>query len=394
MIGTIKIGRLLGFEIQVHWSWFFILFLVTASFATSLLKNLFPELTDAQRWVVAGFIAVLFFGSILVHELSHSLMARHYNISVPSITLFVFGGVSSLSKDPETPRQEFWIAIVGPTTSIGIAMFLGLAYLPLHELDHGLGAISANLALINLAIGVFNLIPGFPLDGGRVLRSLFWIRKREIVDATRLASKVSQMVAYLIMATGVVLFLVHDAVSGIWFFLIGNFLKGASEASYSQLFTDRILKDVPVSVVTSSEYIAVSPEVTLFELTGDHVLTGHGRCFLVAAGEELLGLFTVTDLRGYPRETWRTTTVYRAMTPFAHLKTVSPKDDLTSVLALMAEADLNQIPLVDGKLIRGIIHRSDVLRYIQTWQELGEGSRDAVERSPGHGGENVASWRD
>ena len=392
MTGTIRIGRLFGFEINVHWSWFFIFFLVTASFATSVLEEFYPELTETQRWVVAGFISLLFFCSILLHEMSHSIVARHYGIPVPSITLFVFGGVSSLGKEPASARQEFWIAIVGPVTSILIALVLGLAYFPLHEVDHGAAAISSNLAFINLAIGIFNLIPGFPLDGGRVLRSLFWVRKRDIVDATRLASRVGQVVAYLIMGAGVVLFLVHDVVSGIWFFLIGNFLKGASEASYAQLFADTVLKGIPVSAVTKQDFIAVSPEMTLDELAEKHVLAGHGRCFLIMAGEELLGLITITDLRRTPRDAWRTTTVYRTMTPFSELKTVAPKDDLTKVMALMAGGDLNQIPVVDGKLVRGLIHRADVLRYIQVRQEIGapaERESESVEPTgrTGPGGE-------
>ena len=331
MTGTFRIGRIFGFEINVHWSWFFIFFLVTASFATSVLEDSYPELTETQRWVVAGFISVLFFCSILLHEMSHSVVARRYGIPVPSITLFLFGGVSTLGKEPDNARQEFWIAIVGPLTSILIAIVLGIAYFPLHELDHGAAAISSSLAFINLAIGIFNLVPGFPLDGGRVLRSLFWARKRDILDATRLASRVSQVVAYLIMGAGVVLFLFHDLISGIWLFLIGNFLKGASEASYAQLFTDTVLKGIPVSAVTKQDYIAISPEVTLDELAEEHVLAGHGRCFLITAGEELLGLITITDLRRTPRDVWRTTTVYRAMTPFAQLKTVGSKDDLTDV---------------------------------------------------------------
>ncbi len=371
MTGTFRIGRIFGFEINVHWSWFFIFFLVTASFATSVLEDSYPELTETQRWVVAGFIALLFFCSILLHEISHSVVARRYGIPVPSITLFVFGGVSTLGKEPDNARQEFWIAIVGPLTSILIAIVLGIAYFPLHELDHGAAAISSNLAFINLAIGIFNLVPGFPLDGGRVLRSLFWARNRDILDATRLASRVSQVVAYLIMGAGVILFLFHDLISGIWLFLIGNFLKGASEASYAQLFTDTVLKGIPVSAVTKQDYIAISPEVTLDELAEEHVLAGHGRCFLITAGEELLGLITLTDLRRTPRDAWRTTTVYRAMTPFEQLKTVGSKDDLTKVMALMAGEDLNQIPVVEGKLVRGLIHRADVLRYIQVRQEIG-----------------------
>ena len=387
MPGTIRVGRIFGFEINVHWSWVFILVLVTATFATGVLEEFHPGWTASQRWIVGAFVALLFFTSILLHEMSHSVVARRYGIPVSSITLFVFGGVSNLGKEPETARQEFWVAIVGPLTSIVIAAVLGIGYVVLEPLHEGAAAVASNLAFINLAIGIFNLVPGFPLDGGRVLRSAFWARSRNLLDATRLASRIGQGAAYVIMGIGVIFFLFLDFVTGIWFFLIGNFLKGASEASYAQLFTDTVLKGIPASAVATQTYDAVSPELTLAELAEEHVLGGQGRCFPVMAGEELLGLVTLTDLRKTPRDDWRTTTVYRAMTPFAKLKTVGFKDDLTKVMALMAGGDLNQIPLVDGKLLRGLIHRADVLRYIQVRQELaGGGTEPITAMAPGGGG--------
>ena len=374
MVGTFKIGRIFGFEIHVHWSWFFIFFLVTATFATGLLKDFFPEWTGSRRWVVGGFIALIFFLSILLHEMSHSVLARRYGIPVASITLFVFGGVSSLGKEPANARQEFWIAVVGPLTSIFIAGVLGAAYLMLRSVDDGAAGVSANLAVINLAIGVFNLVPGFPLDGGRVLRSIFWAQKRNLLDATRLASRVGQLVAYAIMGIGVLIFLTTDFVTGIWFFLIGNFLRGASVASYEQLFIDTVLKGIPVTAVVRQDYVSIPPDLTIAALVEEHVLAGHGRCFPVMAGEELLGLVTLTDLREVPRDEWQTTTVYRAMTPLAKLKTVGPGDDLAKVLLLMTTDDINQVPLVEGRLLRGLIHRADVLRYIQVRQEIGTGA--------------------
>lgn len=373
MDGTIRIARVFGFEINVHWSWFFIFFLVTATFATGVLEEFFPEWTDSRRWVVGGFIALVFFLSILLHEMSHSVVARRYGIPVDSITLFIFGGVSNLGKEPDNARQEFWIAIVGPLTSFLIAAILGAGYFLLQDVDDGVAGVSGNLALINLAIGVFNLVPGFPLDGGRVLRSVFWAQKRNILDATKLASMIGQLVAYLIMGIGVVIFLTTDFVTGIWFFLIGNFLRNASAASYQQLFLDRVIKGIPASAVAKLDYVPVSPELTLSGLVEEHVLGGKGRAYPVMAGEELLGLVTLTDVNKVPRERWPATTVYRAMTPFSQLKTAEAKDELIKVLQDMTVADVNQIPLVEGKLLRGLIHRADVLRYIQMRQEFDYG---------------------
>jgi len=374
LIGTFRIGRIFGVEINVHWSWLFIFFLVTWTFATGILEEFYPEWSGSRRWVVGGAIALIFFLSILLHEMSHSLLARRYGIPVSSITLFVFGGVSNLAKEPENARQEFLIAIVGPLTSLVIALLFTIGYFALTPLDDGAGGVSANLAVINFAIGIFNLVPGFPLDGGRVLRSVFWAQKRNLLAATRLASNVGQIVAYGIMALGVASFFFVDVISGVWLFLIGNFLRNASVASYEQLFMDTVLKGIPASAVARQDYVTVAPDLTLAQLVDEHVLAGHGRCFPVVAGTELLGLVTLHDLRGVPREDWPTTTVYRAMTALGKLRTASMRDDLPYVLAQMAAGDVNQVPLVDGRELVGLIHRADVIRYIQVRQEIGTGA--------------------
>ena len=377
MVGTFRIGRLFGIEISVHWSWLFIFFLVTWTFATGILEEFYPDWTGSRRWVVASAISLIFFLSILLHEMSHSLLARRYGIPVSSITLFVFGGVSNLAKEPDNARQEFWIAIVGPLTSLAMALLFTAGYFVLSPLEEGAGGVSANLAVINFAIGIFNLVPGFPLDGGRVLRSVFWAQKRNLLAATRIASNVGQAVAYGIMAIGVASFFFVDVITGIWFFLIGNFLRSASIASYEQLFLDTVLKGIPASAVARQDYVTVPPELTLAQLVEEHVLAGHGRCFPVVAGSELLGLVTLQDLRQVPREEWPTTSVYRSMTPLSKLRTASMRDDLPYVLAQMAAGDVNQVPLMDGRELIGLIHRSDVIRYIQVRQEIGTGATTA-----------------
>lgn len=371
MDGTIRIGRLLGFDINVHWSWIFIFFLVTWTFAQGVLNHFYPEWPDTRRWVVGAGISLVFFLSILLHEMSHSIMARRYGIPVSSITLFVFGGVSNLGREPASAGQEFWVAIVGPLTSFAVAALFAAGFVVLTPVDEGAAGVSANLAVINFAIGVFNLVPGFPLDGGRVLRSVFWARNRNLLNATRVASRVGTGVAYGIMALGVASFFFLSPLSGIWLFLIGNFLRSASAASYQQLFVDTVLRGVPASAVARQDYVAVPPDMRLSELVETHVLAGHGRAFPVMAGSELLGLVTLTDLKEVPREQWATTTVYRAMTPFAKLRTVGVRDDMTRVLGQMASGDINQVPLVDGRLLVGMIYRSDVIRYIQVREEIG-----------------------
>ncbi len=372
MVGTFKLGRILGFQINVHWSWLFIFVLVTLSFAEGF-KDPYPGWADSRRWVVGAAVAMIFFLSILLHEMSHSVLARRYGIPVSGITLFVFGGVSSLEREPDNARQEFWIALVGPLMSMFLALVFAGAYFALRPLDEGASDVSLTLAIINLAIGIFNLVPGFPLDGGRVLRSVYWARNRNILDATRIASNAGRMVGFLIMAISLVSLAFGFWIQGLWFLLIGNFLRNASTTSYEQLFMDTVLKGVPASAVARQDYVAVAPDLTIAGLVDEHVLNSQGRCFPVMAGDELLGLVTMTDLRNFPRDQWPETTVYRAMPPLSKLRTVGPGDDLPRVLAQMATGDINQVPLVEGRFLRGMIHRSDVLHYIQVRQEIGTG---------------------
>ena len=376
MAGNIRIGRIFGIDVLIHWTWLLIFVLITWTFATGVLKDFYPDWSAGQRWIAGGAIAIVFFVSILLHEISHSLVARRYNLPVSSITLFIFGGVSNLTKEPETATQEFRIAIVGPLMSFALAILFGIGYAILSQIEDGAAGVSENLAFINLALGLFNLVPGFPLDGGRVLRSILWRRTGDRLEATRLSSRVGEIVAYGMMGLGVVTFFV-DVVSGIWFFLIGSFLNNAARASYSELLVETTLKGVPVSVVARKDFVGVSPETTLAVLADEYILAGKGRVFPVLAGEELLGLITISDLRKHPREEWPTTTVYRAMTPVSQLRVVGKSDDLAVALSKLADGDIHQLPLVDGRLITGMLDRSDLIRYMQTQSQLRSHSRAA-----------------
>lgn len=371
MGGTFRVARIFGFDVNVHWSWILIFLLLTYTYGTYLLKDAYPEWTDSRRLVVGGAVAVIFFVSILLHELSHAIVARRYGLPVASITLYIFGGVSNLSKEPESSRQEFWIAIVGPLTSLVIGGLFALGYLALHPIEPGIADVGLYLGAINVVLALFNLVPGFPLDGGRVLRSIFWWRNRNLLDATKVVSRIGQYVAYGMMGLGVVALISGAVFLGIWLFFIGNILRSSSAASYDQLFIDTVLKGIPANAVASRDYVGISPEVTLSELVEQHLFSGPARVYPVMAGEELLGLITLSDLRAISRDQWPTTTVFRAMTPFSKLRTVTPTDDLPIVLQELAAGDVNQIPMVDGHLLLGLIHRGDVIRYIQTRQVLG-----------------------
>jgi Zn-dependent protease/CBS domain-containing protein len=351
----------------VHWSWIFIFGLITYSFAdeSGLLHEFYPEWTAGQRWVVAGLIALIFFASILAHELSHSLVAKAKGIPVSGITLFVFGGVSNLGREAQSASEEFQVAIVGPLTSLAIGGLFAILWAVLHNPAPEASGIAGYLAFINAVIALFNMLPGFPLDGGRVFRAIVWARNRNLLRATRIAARTGEGVAYLLMAGGAIQFVTINAVGGVWMFLIGLFLRNASTQSYEQLVLQTTLQGLTAGQVARTDYIPVPPDITVEQLVHEHMLAGHGRYYPVLAGQELLGLITLTDAQTLPREQWDETSVYKAMTPFERLRTVAADEAAIRVLQLMGETDVNQVPVVDRKLLVGIISRGDIFRLIQ-----------------------------
>jgi Zn-dependent protease/CBS domain-containing protein len=372
MLSSFKIGKIFGIEIGVHWSWIFIFALLTWSFGDKggVLHQFIPEWSTERRWIVSGIIALIFFSSILLHELSHSLVAKAKGIPVRGITLFVFGGVSNLGREAQSAGEEFQIAIVGPLTSLAIGAVFAVLWAVLRNPAPQASAIAGYLAFINAVIAAFNMVPGYPLDGGRVFRAIVWARNRNQLRATRTAARTGEGVAYLLMAGGALQFF-WNPIGGIWMFLIGLFLRNASASSYEQLLLQTTLEGVSVMELARSDYTPVPPDMTLAALVDQHMLTGHGRAYPVLAGEELLGLITLTDVRHVERERWPETSVYRAMTPVERLHTVSRAETAMHVLQMMAQWDVNQVPVLDGRLLAGIISRGDILRHIQMRREVG-----------------------
>ena len=372
MAGTFRVGRVFGVELNLHWSWLFIFALVTVSFAEGAIADAFPDWDATLRWPAGAVIAIIFFCCLLAHEMAHSVVANRLGIPVRSITLFIFGGSSNLEKDPDTARHEVLIAVVGPLTSFAVGVTFAAAYLVLDETGSGLAAVAGDLAFINIAIGFFNLIPGFPMDGGRLLRGLFWSQGRSVVDATRYATIVAEGVSVLFMAAGVGLLLFVDAFAGIWILLIGNFLRTSSVASYQQVFIDQVLSKVLASAVARRDVPTVAPATTLRSMVDDYFLAGGNRCLPVVSDGELLGLVTLVDIRKVQRDAWETTTAAQAMTPAAKLETVGPSDNLAAVMQLMAVHAVNQVPLVEGGRLLGLIERSDVIAQIETLTALAD----------------------
>jgi Zn-dependent protease len=370
MGSSIKLGRIFGIDIGIHWSWIFIFLIVTWSFATGVLTEVYPGWSNAQLWIAGALIAGVFFLSILAHELSHAVVSNHAGLPVRSITLFVFGGVSNLTREPDTPGMEFRIAIVGPLTSLAVGALFAGGWAALYNVNDGAAGICAYLAAINASLAVFNMLPGFPLDGGRVFRSIVWARNRDRLRATRVASQTGQWIAYGIMGVGVLYTFVFGLFSGLWFLLIGFFLRNASAMSYEQLLIETTLSGIAVRDVMQTDIYRVAPDLSLEELVHEYVLKHNARCFAVMAAGDFAGLVTLTDVRKVPRDQWPMTSVYRAMTPATQLHTVSPAENLTTVLRMMGTHDVNQLPVIYGRELVGMLNRADILRFIQVRQDL------------------------
>jgi len=373
-VGSYRLLRVFGIDILVHWSWLAIFALLIWWLAQGFFKDEYGDWTAGQRWGAAVVAALTFFGSILLHELAHSLVAKREGLPVKSITLFIFGGVSALGGEPQTPGQEFRVAIVGPLVSFILAAVFGIVAVVAFLNDVGdspPAAVALYLAFINFAVGVFNMLPGYPLDGGRVLRAGLWARGRNLLTATRRASKAGAFIAFGLIAIGVVSILAGNFIGGAWFIVIGWFLRNVSEASYQQLLFRSTLEGTKVADLVNRGFEAVPPDVSLSALANEYMLAGGQRCVPIVVAEDLLGLVTMRDLKRVPREEWETTSAFRAMTPRGKLHEVDAREDITAALEIMARENVNQLPVIEFGRFVGFVTRADVLRLMQVRSELG-----------------------
>jgi Zn-dependent protease/predicted transcriptional regulator len=375
--GGIPIGKAFGIQLRLHYSWFLIFALVTWILASSYFNPTdYPTWSPSAR-IGAGLItSILFFASVLVHELMHSIVSERQGIPVRSITLFIFGGVSEITGEPKQPGDEFRMAIVGPLSSLVLgAIFFGI-YFQLRGADTFGGQFVRGIAFwlgyINVALGLFNLIPGFPLDGGRVLRSLIWSRNRDLRRSTKIASSVGRVVGFLFIFGGIFLIFFGGLwFQGIWLALIGWFVETAAVNSYQQLLMQEMLKDHVASEIMSSDCAVIPPDMTIDHLVNGNILTSGRRCFPVVSGSEIMGLMTLHNIKEVPRDRWATETVQQAMTPFDKLKWVRPDEELSSVLRILTQDNINQVPVVQDGQIVGMVSRENLLNFVHVRSRLG-----------------------
>lgn len=385
MGGGFKIMTIRGIAISIHVSWLLAVAIITWSLGAYFHQH-FPDWGASVPYVVAAICALLLFVAVLLHELAHSFTARALGLPVNSITLFIFGGVSNLSREPDNARTELLVAVAGPLTSLvlaGVFYALYLLSLASHWPSEVLAALGY-LSSINLALALFNLIPGFPLDGGRVFRSLVWMITGKRRTATRIASVVGQGIGIVFILVGVyVAFVSGDIISGIWLAFIGWFLQSAAGASYQQAVMDQALRGVEVQNVMDRAPRGVSRITTLEDIVYGHMLAGNQRSVPVVDPDgRLRGLVTLSDLQKVPREQWADTSVTDAMTPADALVTVQPHEDLAHALQALAANRYHQLPVVEDAHLVGMLDRAHVLQWIHLREQLGQGGRPLAGTPP------------
>jgi Zn-dependent protease/CBS domain-containing protein len=371
--GGIPIGRLFGISIRLHWSWFIIFFLITWMLATSYFPDVeeYEGWSTATRWVISSVTSLLFFASVLAHELAHSLVAKGAGLQVSAITLFFFGGVSQLTEEPKSAGGEFRMAIAGPGTSLVIgAVCWGVFFATRHGASPVAG-ITFWLGYINVFLAAFNMIPGFPMDGGRVLRSIIWWRSRDLRKSTRIASVIGRGIGYLFIFGGIALVFTSFWATGVSLLFVGWILENAAVGSYRQMALQDILRGHKVSEVMTRDCQAVPSTLAVETLVNDYILTSGRRCFPVVDGGQAMGLVTVHDVRAVERRQWPFKTVREIMTPISKVKQVRPEDDLSSVMQLLTEQEVNQVPVVADDAVVGMVTRESLLYFIHLRGELG-----------------------
>ena len=366
---TISIGRILGIPIGVDPSWFLIFALLTWMLAASYFPVEFAGWPTAQYWVVGAITSLLLFGSVILHELGHSVVALRYKIPVKSITLFVFGGVAQIEAEPPSAASEFWIAIAGPVVSFGLAGVFALLQPSVGRAGPVL-AICRYLAYINGTLGLFNLVPGFPLDGGRVLRAVVWGLTKSLRRATLIAGTVGRVIAFSMILIGVWFILAGTLANGIWIAFIGWFLDSAAVSQLQAQRVQGLLSGHRVAQAMRGSCVTVPSDSSVQSLV-DHPSLGTGqRCLVVQRGQETVGLLTPHNIHSIPKDQWLTTTAAQIMIPMDRVRHLQPSAPLTSAMQAMDRDGVNQLPVFDDGRMVGILSREDLITYLRTIEEL------------------------
>jgi Zn-dependent protease len=371
---TVTLFRIFGFEVKVDWSWLILGALIVWSLATGLFPGWYKGLERSDYWIMGVAGAVGLFLSIVFHELWHSLIARRFGLNMRGITLFLFGGVSEMADEPPSPKAEFFLAVAGPLSSVGLAAaLLATSYfLRGHGPMTPVTGVLNYLGVLNLVLAGFNLIPAFPLDGGRVLRAVLWGTWNDIRRATRVASSIGAGLGAGLMFLGVVQFFMGRSVGGIWTFVIGMFVRSTARSSYRQLVFRRALEGVPVKKFMVADAVTVVPATSVEKLVEDYVYKYHFKMYPVVEGGKLAGCVTIDQVKDLPREAWAAHEVGELARACSAENTIGPDEDVLKALALMQRTGRSRLMVADGDKLAGVISLKDIMGYIALKLDLEE----------------------
>ena len=368
----ITLFRLFGFEVRIDISWLIIALLISWTLAKDMFPRYYEGLPVSTYWLMGISGALGLFASIVFHELSHSLVARLFGIQMKGITLFIFGGVAEMTEEPPSPKAEFFMAVAGPLSSI----VLGLGLFAVRLIGDGIGwpkpllGIISYLALINLILAGFNLLPAFPLDGGRMLRSVLWGLKENLRWATRIASSIGSAFGIALILWGAMSVLMGNFIGGIWWVLIGMFMRGASQMSYKQLVTRRSLEGEKVKRFMVADPVSVPPSLSVRELVEDYVYQHHFKMFPVVESEKLLGCVSVNQVKSIPKEEWPDHEIMELAKSCTKQNTIGPDEDAMKALSLMNSTKASRLMVVEGDKLLGVISLKDMLEFLSLKVDL------------------------
>ncbi|MFO7889659.1 MAG: site-2 protease family protein [bacterium] len=362
----VTLFKLFGFRVRIDISWLIIVTLISWTLAQSLFPHYYKDLST-QTYIIMGILGALgLFISIILHEMSHSLIARKFGLPITGITLFIFGGVAEMKEEPESAKAEFFMAIAGPLASISIGIILLGIYLL--TVNSGISKIFIGVVhylwMINFILAGFNLIPAFPLDGGRVLRSILWAWKGKLGWATRVASAFGSSFGFFLIFLGVISFLMGNLVGGLWWFLIGLFIRNASKLSYRRVLIKNLLQGEKVRDFMTKNVVTVSSAISIKELVENYIYQYHFKLFPVVDNGELKGCITTKNVKKVPRDQWSEKTVKQIIESCSEPETIHPDKDTMDALSLIRKSDNSRLMVVNNGNLVGIIALKDIMKYI------------------------------
>ncbi|HSR73641.1 MAG TPA: site-2 protease family protein [Sulfurovum sp.] len=368
----VALFKLLGFTVSVDASWGIILFLVVWSLSKGLFPSYFPELNDQTYWIMGLIGALGLFVSILVHEFSHSLIARKYGLEIKGITLFIFGGVAEMKDEPDTPKIEFLMAIAGPIASLILAVVFGALYLAANVVEVIVPIIGIlwYLSVINMMVALFNMLPAFPTDGGRILRALLWWLKGNINWATLVASRISLLFAVAMIFMGFMHLIGDNSIGGLWWILIGSFLFSAANSSYERLLLKQSFEGKTVGHFMNRAPVTVPSHLTLQEFVDTYLYPYHFKMFPVTKGDHIIGIITIEILKSHLPEEWKHLLVGQVMQLQNTQNSIDSHIPINEALTKMTETGISRLLVVEHSRIVGIITLKDLLEYIALKMEL------------------------